>query len=804
MKFFKIEIQVTFLTLIIAAVVIGSGYLVYQSLSQIVNSIHQEARPDFKLILIKDIASELTEAENTIRLYSLTNDESLTENYRELDSSIQNLLADLRDYAIPGSDEIATIDSIQLLTNEKLLILNRIQTLFKTRDNTNSNFSELLSRIDTTIVQSDTITFEQPEREGFFRRLFGRRDTTTREPIIIDNTAQVEALKQEIADIENQMTDRNASFQEMEKLLLNENFEVTNQINQHIAKLENSEQRQLETKTEEADFLAAQTYRRLALFTGASVFLLFIVLILFFRNLKKNRSYQKILQKAKHDAESLANAKERFVATVSHEMRTPVNAIFGLTEQMLQHEKDEETLDNLNVVHQSAKHLITLVNDTLDFSKIESQQMKIDALDFYPDLILNEIYTLHKQPSLAKGIQLVINNKTAKDLVLKGDPIRLKQILINLVTNAIKFTSKGYVIVNFEGEETDSKGFLLKMEVSDTGVGIPEKNIHSIFDEFVQLDNDQKFRGAGLGLAIVKKLVDLQGGEISVKSIPEKGSTFSIQIPYQLGNAENIKVKQDQPVIIPAWFKQLHFLLVDDEEFNLYMLSNILRKWGVKYTEAQNGKIAIEKAVTDNFDLILMDVRMPVIDGYEATRQILGTNPDAQIVALSATQNEDDIAKCHDAGMVDFLQKPFAESELFELVKRLVPEQEITEEETPEDILPEEQIIDLNGLEKMAGGDSNFVKEMLELFIKSSDNNMAIIHEGLKENDLMKISEAAHKLAAPAKHMMAMDLYNKLKTLENTARDGDDVDHIQTLISTIQLEVEKITGFIKKILDTKS
>ena len=218
--------------------------------------------------------------------------------------------------------------------------------------------------------------------------------------------------------------------------------------------LETREQNRLKTKTIEVDSMATQTYQRMAIFTIAAVILLIIILILFFQNLRKNRTYQQVLKKAKAEAESLAKAKEMFVATVSHEMRTPVNAIYGLTEQMLQKTDSNEMIADLNVVHKSAEHLIALVNDTLDFSKIESQKLKIEQIDFLPDEIIKEVHTLHKDSAQKEGIELIIRNNTDKNLALLGDPIRLKQILINLITNAIKFTNQGQIRLTVSGEKT--------------------------------------------------------------------------------------------------------------------------------------------------------------------------------------------------------------------------------------------------------------------------------------------------------------------------------------------------------------
>ena len=429
-----------------------------------------------------------------------------------------------------------------------------------------------------------------------FKRLFGKRDTTTKKPVIIDKSKEKEIIKKEIAGVEEQITSQALRLQSSETSLFKQNIKLTQTLNQHIASLENSEQKRLESKTQEADSMAAQTYRGMAIFTVAAVFLLIIILILFFRNLQKNRIYQQVLKQAKAEAESLAKAKEMFVATVSHEMRTPINAIYGLTGQMLQKAGSFEVTNDLKVVHRSAEHLIALVNDTLDFSKIESQKLKIEQVDFLPDEILNEIHILHKDSAQKKGIDLIFNNKTDKNLVLRGDPIRLKQVLINLITNAIKFTNKGQVTLTISGEEISGRTYKLHIEVLDTGVGIDEEDLKLIFDEFVQLVTNltQKQRGAGLGLSIVKKLVLLQDGEIKVESTPGKGTRFILMIPYHPGNSGNIIKIQAEPMQIPVWFRNFHFLIVDDEEYNLYLIKNILNKWEVAFTEALNGQEAVD------------------------------------------------------------------------------------------------------------------------------------------------------------------------------------------------------------------
>jgi len=800
MKKLKIEIQITILTICIAVAVIVSGYLAFQSLSKIVDTIHKEARPDLKLLLIKDIAADLNEVENTIRLYSLTGDTIYRHPYRQLENTIQIKLNSLAAYAIPGSDDIGNIDSIRLLANRKLLIWKEVQKLHLSKGNAHATFSSLYSRIDTVIIKDDTIRYVLEEKKGFLKRIFGKQDTAAKAPVIIDKTKEKEIIKQEIAGVEKQINAQTRELQIKEMILLEENIQLTQTLNKHITNIENSEQKRLEAKTQEADFMSAKTYRGMAIFTITAVILLLIIVILFFRNLRQNRTYQHVLKKAKTEAESLTKAKEIFVATVSHEMRTPLNAIYGLTEQMLSKTDSNEMAADLEVVYKSAEHLIALVNDTLDFSKIESQKLKIEQFDFMPDEIIQEVRSLHENSAQKKGIELIVNN-TDKQLTLLGDPVRLKQILINLITNAIKFTRQGQITLTVSGEETSEQNYMLSIEVLDTGIGISEEELPTIFDEFVQLDTDltQKQRGAGLGLAIVKKLVLLQNGKIDVESTLGKGSRFIVQIPYQKGNPNNIKRRSDEKLSIPDWYTKLHFLIVDDEEFNLYLIKNIMQKWGVTITEAHNGSEALEFAMENTYDLIFMDIRMPIMDGYEAAKLILQHRPSAIILALTATAKPSDIQKIQKAGMHDYLQKPFSESALFKAVMKLLPEKIV---DTNQEALAINTTIDLGELERLSGGDAAFFDEMLRIFIHSSEEALVKLHLAFQNSNRDDLSEVAHKLAAPAKLMQANMLYINLKKLENHTENNNPTE-IKQLIVDIEKDINHINSILRQKLDLR-
>lgn len=808
MRRIKIEFQVTILTIFVVVAVMFSGYLVYQSLSQIVESIHKEARPDFKLLLIKDISSDLTEIENTVRLYTITQDEKYFHPYNATNKSIQEKLDELKDYSLTNAEESLQIDSIRSLTNAKLSIWQQILSLHHEKEDTHESFSKLYTKIDTTQAKPDTVVVEKPEKKGglfsFLKSKKKKQEEQEAQQIQhVDSSAiEKETIKQEIAEIEQKIQDTHKELSAKEKALLEQNIKLTELLNQQIDELEFSEQNKLMQKTQEADRLAAVTYKRLALFTIAAVVLLLMVLFLFYRYLRQSRAYQTILRKAKTEAEKLAQAKELFVATVSHEMRTPINAIYGLTEQLIQKIEPGKDKKDLEIIHRSTAHLISLVNDTLDFSKIETQKLELKPVDFSLDDLLDEVYTLNKGNAQAKQLVLKIEKEHLPSLVLLGDVFRLKQILINLINNAIKFTDQGSVTLRVHAVKKGVEQYWVTFMVIDTGIGISTENHDLIFDDFVQLETDltKKQSGAGLGLSIVKKLVDIQGGNISIDSELNKGTTINVEIPYEQGDPNRIEVIKQQKIVIPDDYKKLSVLIVDDEQFNRYLLKNILEKWGIRVVECENGKEAVEASSLQEFDIIFMDVRMPVLNGLDASMQITKAKPGTKIIALTASNKNEDIDKCKQAGMNDFLSKPFSEQDLFDVFQKTIKQTKKSNKSTKKAAI---KSVDISELERMANGDPAFVKEMIEIFIRSSENGLKSIRKNLKQENFDQVREFAHKMAAPAKHMKATSLYNKIKEMEHEAEKSKNKEKMNQLYEEIEFDVKATNNFLKDLLQKK-
>ena len=808
MKRIKIEFQVTLLTAIVVLAVVFSGYLVYQSLSQIVGSIDREARPDFKLLLIKDIASDLTQVENTVRLYTITQDEKYFHPYKKINEVIQEKLNNLEDYSQTGLDQKIYIDSIRQLTDKKLVIWEKILALHHSKEDAHEPFSELYTKIDSSKIEPDTVIVEvaqAEEKKGIFKRIFGGKKKV---PEVVEQVQQVdtstiekETIKQEIAEIEERIASTNKAISVKEKYLLEENIELSELLSTQITELENSEQKKLLIKTQEADRLAAITYKRLALFTTGAIVLLLLVLFLFYRYLNQSRAYQSILRDAKTDAEKLAKAKELFVATVSHEMRTPINAIYGLTEQLIQKTDDIKRKKDLEIIYNSTEHLISLVNDTLDFSKIESQKLELNQVDFSLDKLLSEIVILNKGNAKTKQLELKLETDNLPSLVLLGDAFRLKQILINLVNNAIKFTDTGSVTLKvFTKNRTNDEPIWVSFQIIDTGIGISKENHTLIFDDFVQLETDltKKQSGAGLGLAIVKKLIDIQGGSISVNSELNQGTVISLEIPYKKGDPGKIKASTRDEIIIPESFSKLSILIVDDEDFNRYLLKSILEKWNIQVKERVNGQEAVDLCKTEHFDIIFMDVRMPVLNGLEASKQISENDQSTKIISLTATSKVEDIEKCKEAGMHYFLSKPFTEQDLFNTLQNSLSDSQAEQQKPQKELL--NTSIDLSELERMANGNNSFVIEMIEIFIRSSENGLKEIQKNLHLKNWELIREYAHKMAAPAKHIKALDLYNKIKEIEQEADLANNEEKITSLFKEVEQEVNSTNNYLRTVL----
>ena len=399
-----------------------------------------------------------------------------------------------------------------------------------------------------------------------------------------------------------------------------------------------------------------------------------VFIVVFSRDATERKQFEEELINAKNIAETASSAKAQFLSVMSHEIRTPMNAVIGLTHLLLQNKPREDQKENLHTLKFSAENLLALINDILDFSKIEAGKIDFESVDFLMKDIINGLYHSFHMKAEEKSIAMVFDIDEDLPEVLVGDPTRLIQIFNNLVSNAVKFTNQGKVVVKILSEKINDENLDLLVTISDSGIGIPPEKLDHVFESFTQASSSttRKFGGTGLGLAITKKLIDLQDGEISVKSVMSKGTSFKFKIPLGYKKGEH-EVQEtgifSSKIELFSSLKGYKILLVEDNIINVMVAKQFLEQWELYIVHAENGKQAIEALSKEDFDVILMDIQMPEMDGYTATT-VIRKLPDEKkknipIVALTASAMTEVQERVFKVGMNDFITKPFNPNELY-------------------------------------------------------------------------------------------------------------------------------------------
>ncbi len=379
-------------------------------------------------------------------------------------------------------------------------------------------------------------------------------------------------------------------------------------------------------------------------------------------------------QKARVEAEEARKTQEQFLANMSHEIRTPMNGVVGMTELLAGTILDDDQQDYVNTIQESAANLMVIINDILDLTKIAAGKITIEKIEYNFSHLIETVIKTHKCKADKKRILLKATIDQQIYPALLGDPVRLSQILNNLVGNAIKFTESGEVNVGVRLQKNEGKSDTLQFLISDTGIGIAEENAASVFDRFTQVavDSKRKYGGTGLGLTITKQLIELQGGKIQVKSKQGEGSVFSFFIPVEKGNSRQRPKRKTTQNELDKQLKNLRVLLAEDNLINQQVALRVLSNQGALVDIAKNGREAIDLLKKKHYDIILMDLQMPEMDGYEATKIIRNdmgvTISNTPIIAMTASALITDKTKCLQAGMNDYIAKPFLAGDLYKKI----------------------------------------------------------------------------------------------------------------------------------------
>jgi signal transduction histidine kinase/DNA-binding response OmpR family regulator len=471
--------------------------------------------------------------------------------------------------------------------------------------------------------------------------------------------------------------------------------------------------------------------------------------------------------------------KENFMANMSHEIRTPMNAILGFTNLMKTRNRDPELEEFIEAIGQSGENLLIIINDILDISKIEAGMMRIESTSFSVRGLIHSIQTMFTGKMLEKGLDFVITIDEFVPDTVSGDPTRLTQILVNMIGNAVKFTSEGAIGVVVGNRGWVGNHIRLGFVVSDTGMGIAKDKLADIFERFRQAEDSitRNYGGTGLGLAIARDLILLQGGEIEVESEPGKGTIFRFTIPYETA-VEPAGVSDVTEPVGPGYndYRHIRVLVVEDNKMNQSLLTHLLTGWKLSFVMVQNGIEALEELRIGRFDLVLMDVQMPGMDGYTATQEIRTTlKLDTPILAMTAHAFPGERERCLSYGMNEYIAKPIKEKELFGLIARLTAidgNQTDVKKGTIRAPAAAYILIDLQYMRGISDGDKEYERTVTKQFMEVIPVELNALESALGNMDLVQLRRTAHAMRTDVAIMGLLERMEPfLDTLEFDAFD---------------------------------
>ncbi|OYX85114.1 MAG: hybrid sensor histidine kinase/response regulator [Flavobacteriales bacterium 32-34-25] len=509
-------------------------------------------------------------------------------------------------------------------------------------------------------------------------------------------------------------------------------------------------------------------------------------------------------------AENAVKAKQQFLSNMSHEIRTPMNAIIGFTKVVLKTELNAKQKEYLSAIKVSGDALIVLINDILDLAKVDAGKMTFEKIPFKLSASISAMLHVFETKIQEKNLALVTEYDTNIPKVLLGDPVRLHQIILNLVSNAIKFTSQGKITVSVHLIHEDEEGIRVEFAVSDTGIGIEEEKIDTIFDDFQQATSgtSRLYGGTGLGLAIVKQLVEPQGGTVSVKSKIKEGSTFSFILPFLKTDAE--AALETEMVALETEINAIKVLVVEDMPLNQLLMKTLLDDFGFERVIAENGKIAVDKLQNESFDVVLMDLQMPIMNGFDATEYIRNTlKLDIPIIALTADVTTVDLAKCKAVGMNDYIAKPVDERLLYSKIVGVVKKQSIRKAAFKLSKSPKIKATNLDYLKTRTKSNPTLMMEMITIYLQQTPPIIVAMKQSVQDKDWELLGASVHKLI-PSFSIMGMspDLEQKSKKIQDAAHSNEFTDEIAKMVVEMETvcnqSCEELEQELKLIKNTLS
>ena len=513
------------------------------------------------------------------------------------------------------------------------------------------------------------------------------------------------------------------------------------------------------------------------------------------RDVSKQKKIESELIDAKIKAENAAKSKQQFLSNMSHEIRTPMNAIIGFTNVVLKTDLSEKQREYLAAIKTSCDALTVLINDIIDLAKVETEKIVFEKKPFKLATSISAMSNLFEPKIQEKNLNNIPD-------VLIGDPVRLHQIILNLVGNAVKFTLEGKIIISVRKLFEDHENIEIEFSITDTGIGIEKEKVDTIFENFHQAHSDVSkiYGGTGLGLAIVKQLIGSQGGHIQMESEFGKGTVFNFVLTFQKVNEETV-FEEEIIELESSEVKNIKILVVEDVKLNQLLIKTLLDDFGFEYDIVANGKLAIQKLEINKYDIILMDMLMPIMNGYETTEYIRNTmKSQIPIIALTADVSTFDLQKSKILGMNDYVSKPINEKILYNKIVGIIKKQlQNMEHEALNKLHNNNQkYTDLKYLKKITKSDSKLMIEMIDVYLKQTPTLVNAMKQSLFEKDSQMLQAAVHKMIPS---FAIMGINEDIEIMAKKVQEYAHTIEISEEIHKMVLEIEKVCAKVCQELE---
>lgn len=764
----------------------------FRNTTALSHTIENLQKPDTRISDLNLLVLNVNNAESDVRSFAITRNKDYLTGYYNMVSASDSQMIHLKSLFAGYEKEF---DDISKSVKMKFELYDELIDL-RYRQLINEAMSKISGNVKDIVIPADSDSVAAA-KQGFFKRLFssGKRMRELEEKaILLDSlnelqTQKLSSIKKTVTAAQENEVKQISILSEKELHLLEQDKALKEQLQEQVNNLEGKIRINNEIQSQKVVYDSRQQMQTvMAVTLFASVFILLLSIIILTGISRANR-YKTELEKAKAKSEQLAKFKEDFLASMSHEIRTPLSAITGFTKRLLNTSATTEQKQYIRTIDMAGDHLLNIVNDVLDLSRIETGKLQLKNENFSVAALVNDVYSMLAQKASEKHINFTADTTAVIRDVVEGDPLRLRQILINIVANAIKFTNEGTVHLQVFKSEQNKYSF----KVSDTGIGIPEEKLQRIFNPYEQADNIEKnYGGTGLGLAITGKIAELLHGDISIESRLQKGTVITVTIPYRQVETADVHTtidKQEEKYLLNE-----NILIAEDDDLNRELAIASLKEAGADVITAHNGKEAIEKILLNNPVAVLMDVQMPEMNGRQAVmfirEHISKTLP---VIGITANIMNDARQECADAGMNEVLLKPFDTKQLATILNPLI---ERHKEQSA--IVTDVFSFNLGSLYKTSNGKSDFVIKMLKIFVSS---NTKLLDNTLRFTEEENYAEAAAHLhrMIPSFRQLELDHFTKIfKNLEWLLLEGQDKKATLAVLNDCKIMFDKLIVAIEQ------